>query len=168
MRYEARASAEGSLIRRLLAGLAPAIAGALTGCGPSSDPAPVSHPPGDFRFAYASPDCAPWDGPAVRILLTTTPSDRPEDQGPQLRLVIYPRDAGIAGRTYHWPAEPEMATGARCTGDTCEAASAGEIGLAAIRPDSTLEGTLTLRFGSTEVISRGFRAVWRPRRLFCG
>lgn len=47
-------------------------------------------------------------------------------------------------------------------------ASAGEIDLASIRPDSTLEGTLTLRFGSTEVISRGFRAVWRPRHLFCG
>lgn len=90
MKYAARVSIERlSMVRRLLAGLAPAIAGALAGCGPSSDPAPVSHPPGDF-------------------------------------------------------------------------------GLTSIRPDSTLEGTLTLRFGSTEVISGGFRAVWRPRRLFCG
>jgi hypothetical protein len=169
MRYVARVSAGGPFaVRRLAAGMALAMAGHLAACGPSSDPAPVSHPPANFAYAYASPDCAPWDGPAVRILLTTTPSDAPEDERPQLRLVIYPREIRVAGRTYRWPAEPEMAIGARCTGEACESASAGEIRLAPARPDSALEGTVTLRFGPSEVISGGFHAVWRPQRLFCG
>lgn len=169
MRSDARVSLRGPLPgRRGLAGVALAIAGELAGCGPSADPVQVPRPPADFAYAYASPDCAPWDGRAVQILLTTTPSDRPEAERPQLRLVIYPREIRIAGRTYRWPAEPEMATGARCTSDACETASAGEIRLAPARPDSALEGALTLRFGPTETISGGFRAVWRPRRVFCG
>jgi hypothetical protein len=76
--------------------------------------------------------------------------------------VIYPREIRIARQTYRWPAEPEMATGSRCTGDACQTASAGEIRLGSARPDSALQGTLTLRFGPTEVISGVFRAVWRP------
>ncbi|MGH7512639.1 MAG: hypothetical protein ACREOQ_06930 [Gemmatimonadales bacterium] len=169
MRYDGRVRAGDPLAaRRLLAGVALAIAGDLAGCGPSSDPAPVSRPPANFGYAYASPDCAPWDGRAVQILLTTAPSDTPEDERPQLRLAIYPRELRIAGQTYRWPAEPEMATGSRCTGDACQTASAGEIRLGSARPDSALQGTITLRFGPTEVISGGFRAVWRPRRVFCG
>jgi hypothetical protein len=85
MRYNARASADNPLAaRRLLAGVTLAMAADLAGCGPSADPAQVPRPPADFAYAYASPDCAPWDGRAVQILLTTTPSDRPEDERPQL------------------------------------------------------------------------------------
>jgi len=104
----------------------------------------------------------------VEILLTTRPSDTPENERPQLRLAIYPREVEISGRTYAWPAEPEMATGARCAGDSCRTASSGEIRLMSVRPDSALDGTLTLRFGPDDVVTGGFRAIWRPRRILCG
>jgi hypothetical protein len=141
---------------------------ALLSCGSGAPLAPAGNPPGDFAYAYASPDCAPWDGRAVQILLTTKPAAEPENERPQLRVAIYPRDSEIGGRTYSWPAEPEMASGGRCTGDSCQSASAGEVRLRAPRPDSALEGTLTLRFGPNDAISGGFRAVWRPRRILCG
>jgi hypothetical protein len=143
-------------------------AATLAGCGSGPDLAPAPGPPADFRYAYASPDCAPWDGRAVQILLTTTPAAAPEEARPQLRLAIYPRETELADQAYRWPNEPQVATGARCTTDSCQTASAGEIRLGPARADSALEGTVTLQFGSTETLIGGFRARWRPRRMFCG
>jgi hypothetical protein len=151
-----------------LAGLAVAAALVLAGCKAGSNLAPIPGPPGDFAYAYASPDCAPWDGRAVSILLTTTPSKLPDEARPQLRLALYPREAQIGDRTYAWPAAPEMATGSRCTAAGCESARSGEIRLRAARPDSALEGTVTLRFGPADSLTGGFRAVWRDRRMLCG
>ena len=144
------------------------VASTLISCGSGASLAPAGSPPGNFAYAYAAPDCAPWDGRAVQILLTTKPTADPENERPQLRLAIYPREIEVAGRTYTWPAEPEMATGGRCPGDSCQSAVAGEIRLHAPRADSALEGTLTLRFGPNDAVSGGFRAVWQPRQMFCG
>jgi hypothetical protein len=138
------------------------------GCGSGSGLTPVPDPPNGYAYAYASPDCAPWDGRAVEIVLTTTPTNTPDSAQSRLRLAIYPREAEIADKSYRWPADPEMATGARCTADSCEVAARGEIELRSARPDSSLDGTVVLRFGSNDVVSGGFRAVWRPRRIMCG
>jgi hypothetical protein len=140
----------------------------LVACGSGSDLAPVPNPPDDFAFAYASPSCAPWDGRAVEILLTEAPSADPEQVRPQLRVAIYPRTSELEGTTYRWPADQEMATGARCEADSCQTAPAGEVRLSAVRPDSTLEGTVSLRFGPGDVLTGGFRATWRSRRMLCG
>jgi hypothetical protein len=153
---------------QLRAGIVLASAALLAQCGPSSDLTPLPGPPDGFAYAYASPDCAPWDGAAVQILLTTVASDTPETAQPRLRLAIYPREPDLAGKTYRWPAQPEMATGGRCDADTCELAPAGEVHLGPARPDSVLEGTVTLHFGPNETLTGGFRAAWRPRRVLCG
>ena len=155
-------------LQQLMASGSVTLAGALVSCGSGSALAPGGNPPGNFVYAYAAPDCAPWDGRAVEILLTTKPAAEPENERPQLRLAIYPREIEVAGRTYTWPAEPEMASGGRCTADSCQSALAGEIRLNATRPDSALEGTLRLQFGPSDLVTGGFRAVWRPRRILCG
>jgi hypothetical protein len=114
-------------------------------------------------------DCAPWDGPAITIVLTSHALDSLEATHPVLRLAIYPRGESMTGHTYRWPAEPEAAAGIRCTSaDSCEAATAGQVSLRAVRPDTAVEGRLTLRFASGEEISGGFRAVWLKRRVMCG
>ena len=140
----------------------------LLGCGSGYDLAPMPNPPDGFAYAYATPSCAPWDGRAVEILLTAAPAVDPENARPLLRLVIYPRERDLARKSYRWPADPEMATGARCTADACDFAESGEISLRAVRADSAVEGTVTLRFQSNEVLSGGFRAEWRSRQVFCG
>ena len=145
-----------------------ALSGFLASCRSGPPLAPVGSPQGRFAYAYASPDCAPWDGRAVEILLTTRPTAEPENERPLLRLAIYPRENEVAGQTYVWPAEPEMGSGGRCAGDSCQWAPAGQIRLHAARLDSVLEGTLTLRFGPNDEVAGGFRAVWRPRRVLCG
>ena len=88
------------------------------------------------------------------------------DQGPE-SAPEPERTPGLEGATYRWPADPEVATGARCDAGSCRTAPAGEIRLGAVHPDSTLEGTVTLRFGPDDVLTGGFRAVWRSRRMLC-
>lgn len=155
-------------LRQVMAGGSVALSGFLLSCRSGPPLAPVGSPQGRFAYAYASPDCAPWDGRAVEILLTTRPTAEPENARPLLRLAIYPREHEVAGRTYVWPAETEMGSGGRCAGDSCEWAPAGQIRLHAARPDSVLEGTVTLLFGPNDEVTGGFRAVWRPRRVLCG
>jgi len=140
----------------------------LAGCGSGSDLAPLPSAPDNYAYAYASPSCAPWDGRAVEILLTTAPAAAPEEARPQLRLAIYPRTPELQGTTYRWPVDQEMATGARCEADSCQSATEGDVRIRSVHPDSTLEGTVTLRFGPGDVLTGGFRAVWRSRRMLCG
>jgi hypothetical protein len=156
------------ILHRSRAAWLPLAALAVSSCKASSDLAPVAGPPGEFAYAYASPDCAPWDGRAVSIVLTTTPATAPDTTSPYLQLAIYPRQPEVAARTYRWPADPEVATGSRCTAEGCTPAAAGEIRLGPPRADSALAGTVTLRFGPGDSVAGGFQAVWRDRRMLCG
>lgn len=139
-----------------------------TGCDGSSEITPPAAPPG-FPLAYVMQDCAPWDGPALAILLTSHPLDSLETVRPLVRLMIYPRGESMPGHTYRWPAEPEMATASRCTSaDSCEAATTGQVTLRVVRPDTSVEGSLALHFANGGEITGGFRAAWLRRRVMCG
>jgi hypothetical protein len=119
------------------------------------------------------PDCAPWDGPAIAIHLANTPgSDSAgiaESTRPLLRVVLFPRGQGVAGQTYRWPADPEMAAGYRClSGDTCDAAADGEVTLLPASGDTVFEGSLRLHFADGSTVAGGFHATWHQRRMMCG
>jgi hypothetical protein len=148
------------------------IAGA-AGCDSPSPEAAVPPPPPGFPYASAAPDCAPWDGAAISILLAAEPgSDTAgiaETVRPLLRVAIYPRDTGVTGRTYRWPADPQVAAGLRCEGgDSCEVSDGGEVTLLPAPGDTLFEGSVRLHFADGATISGGFRATWHPRRILCG
>lgn len=139
------------------------------GCDTSSDVVSAQAPLPGYPLAFIMHDCAPWDGPAIAIILTSHALDSLEIPHPYVRVVIYPREESLTGRTYRWPADPEMAAGTRCvSADSCDPATAGQITVGTVRPDSALEGRVQLRFASGEQISGGFRAVWLQRRVMCG
>ena len=139
------------------------------GCGESSGLAPLPTPPEGFEFAFAAPDCAPWDGPAISILLTGSLADSVDGASRQLRVAVYKRSDSVAGHRFLWPADPEVAGGTRCRdAESCEAASSGEIDFRPTGTDTLLEGTVLLRFAETDSVYGGFRAEWRPRRVMCG
>jgi hypothetical protein len=139
------------------------------GCRGSSEPAPLPTPPEGFDFAFATPDCAPWDGPAVSILMTGSRADSVDGSGRQLRVAVYARSDSVVGRRFRWPADPQVANGTRCQrSDSCEAAESGEIAFRPTGSDTVLEGTLLLRFPSSDSVYGGFRAEWRSRRVMCG
>lgn len=138
------------------------------GCDTSSGLAPPA-PPAGYPLAYVMHDCAPWDGPAIAIVLTAHPLDSLDAAPPLLRLVIYPRGESMTGHTYRWPSDPETAVGTRCTTeDSCEMATAGQVTLGVVSPETAVDGRVLLRFASGEEIAGGFRAVWLQRRVMCG
>jgi hypothetical protein len=138
-----------------------------TGCAPSPDEIPAASPPG-YPRAYVMHDCAPWDGPAIAILLTAHAADSLDAGFPMVRLMIYPRGDVVAGHTYRWPEVPEMAAANRCdSAGACEAASSGEITLSEVRADTAVGRARLLFANGTEIVG-GFRAAWLNRRVMCG
>lgn len=140
------------------------------GCGGgASQLSPLPDPPDGFGFAFATPDCAPWDGPAVSILLTGSRADSVDGMSRQLRVAVYKETDSIVGNRFHWPSDPEVASGTRCQGsESCESAESGEIDFRPTGSDTLLEGTLLLRFPKSDSVYGGFSAEWRPKRALCG
>jgi hypothetical protein len=139
-----------------------------SGCNATSDRSPAA-PPSGYPLAFAMHDCAPWDGPAIALVLTAHSLDSLELVHPLARVMIYPRGESMTGRTYRWPSDPEMAAGNRCMSEnSCEMATSGQVTLGVVRPDTVMEGRVRLRFAGGDEIAGGFRAVWLARRVMCG
>jgi len=129
---------------------------------PAAEPAPYS-------YAFAMPDCAPWDGPAVVLYLLDSNSDNVPPATPHVRVTIWKGAPELAHRTFRWPANPQPGAAAQCSSaDSCEAVIEGQITFGAVDPNRFVEGELNLRFGSGERVRKAFKAAWRPRRIGCG
>jgi hypothetical protein len=122
-----------------------------------------------YPYAYAVPDCAPWDGPATTIYLTTSPTDSTDFSYPQLRLSVYQGHAALPGNSFVWPGDRQVGNGIRCVEESgCVAASSGRITFGAAAPDGGIQGTAELRFPDGTSVTGAFHAIWREPRMFCG
>lgn len=126
--------------------------------------------PEPFTHATAMQDCAPWDGAAVSILLTTAPLDStlmPTE--PWIHLYIWRDRAALANGVFVWPSDEQVGAGSECpTADSCEAAQTGMVRFRESEGDSILVGEFELTFRNDEPLAGGFRAVWLTRQTFCG
>lgn len=138
----------------------------LGACGPPAS----ADPPAGYPYASAHADCAPWDGPAVTILLTTQAPDSIAVTGPYVSISVWRSATTLAGRTFAWPSDSQVGAATRCSSDAaCEAARSGRVTFAPASPDTILGGTVVLRFAGADSILRGaFRALWRRTRVMCG
>jgi hypothetical protein len=156
----------GTALGRWLARLATL---ALMACGTEPSETPSAQPLPEFPFATASPDCAPWDGPAVAILLTATADTVPPVAAPYLHVGLYDTRDRLLRRTTRWPAETDVGGASWCVdGDDCMAADSGIVRLEALEGDTVLPGRLRLVFPGGAVLDGSFRATWRPRLAMCG
>ncbi len=143
-------------------------------CNGGPDPLAVVTPPAGLTYAYAAPSCAPWDGYAVSLVLRVdsladSVSAIEGGTGAALQLAIYPRAAGgLVPGTYEWPANPDVAGGARCESGSCTALPRGAITIRRIGGDQSLEGSIVIWPASGAPVHGGFRAAWRPRQALCG
>jgi len=115
-------------------------------------------------------DCAPWDGPAVTILLTTRPADSIAVVGPRVSISVWRSATELPGQTVAWPSDKQVGAATRCTTDAdCEPARSARVTFAPASPDSVLGGTVELTFAGADSILRGtFRASWLRTRVMCG
>jgi hypothetical protein len=156
----------GRALARRLACLA---AAATIACRSEPSGTRSTRPLPEFPFALASPDCAPWDGPAVAILFTATADTVAPDSAPYLHVGLYDTRDRLLRRTIRWPAETDVGGASWCVdGDDCMAADSGVVQLDALEGDSVIPGRLRLVFPGGAVLDGSFRARWRPRAAMCG
>ena len=130
---------------------------------------PPARPLKEFPFATASSDCAPWDGPAVSVLLTPTAQSGESVAAPFLRVTLYDSRERVARRTIRWPGDAEVGGASWCRADDdCVAADSGAVRLEVLEGDSVLPGRLRLVFAGHAPLEGSFRAAWRPRVTRCG
>ena len=130
---------------------------------------PSSEPLADFPYAAASLDCAPWDGPAVGIVLTRTADTAQVPAAPYVRVMLYNSPNRLAGQTIGWPGDAEVGSATWCVvGDDCVVADSGLVQIETVIGDSVLPGRLRLAFPGGARLDGSFRATWRPRVALCG
>jgi len=126
--------------------------------------------PKPFTHATAMGDCAPWDGAAVSILLTTGPVDSTVQPSPPfLRLAIWKSRSSLGSNVFAWPSDEPVGAASYCaTADSCEAADTGRVQFGETGSDGTLVGKFELSFRNKGPVAGGFRAAWQERRVLCG
>lgn len=155
-------------IIRLSSGLLFA-SGLLIGARCGRTPEPGGDRP--YAYAYAFPDCAPWDGAAVSIYLTNAVYDTKgqEVTPPFLHLAVW-RDAQRQSETtITWPSEESVGAASICSSGTeCEAIPSGRVSVSGLANDSTMSGAYELRLADSTTMRGRFRARWIERRMLCG
>jgi hypothetical protein len=151
----------------------------ILGCSGQADGTfPSGAPPG-FRNAYAAPNCAPWDGYAVSLVLrddALSPTDSAIENTDQrhLQLHLYPRTdrglspSGLAPGVFQWPHDPNEASGVLCENGACEDIPSGRIRIDAVSPNGDFSGSVNLHLENADSIRGGYRATWRHREMLCG
>ena len=132
--------------------------------------------PIDPRPAFAHASCAPWDGGAVRIVLSQETDTLRVLRGPPaagLELGAYTGIANAVGHEFRVDAEGRSGDGrtggaVRCERGECVSANSGVIRLEARRADSILIGSYAVGFPDGTRQQGRFAARWLAARPLCG
>jgi len=147
--------------------LATAVAAAmlLAACSDASVPAP----PAGYGFAYATPDCGPADGPAVRIFLVGEEAALWPPTGARLEVAVWRGAAELPGADLSWSGATSLGWAGRCDdAGQCDAATDVRVQFRSFAADSTLTGSLDLGFADGSRVTGGFGATWHSATPICG
>lgn len=127
-------------------------------------------PPPGLTHATAIRACAPNDGPAVRILLSSDALDARSPTAPYIQALIWKSPTELVGT---WDVSPpDHSTGfalrVSTAGDYSDVAVSGTVTILAVRADGTVVGNVDLAFRPGERVRGGFTAQWDPRAAMCG
>lgn len=129
----------------------------------------VLAPPAGYANAAAARSCGPADGPAVVIYLAADVIAALEPAVPYIRIDVWLSADDIVGT---WALGPSSANVSAARFQTAlgsmETATSGKVVLSSVGSDSTITGSVDLRFPSTGQVRGGFRARWISRTLLCG
>lgn len=148
-----------------------ALTAALLACAAREEIPPAPRP------AYAHASCAPWDGGAVRIVLSEETDTMRVLRGPPrpgLELAAYTGLPDALGREFRINAEGRSGEGdtggaVRCDElGECVSATGGVIRLERMAADSTLVGSYAVTFPDSGLLQGRFAARWLADRPLCG
>ena len=145
-------------------------AAAYLGCAPSEEA--WSSSATEYPLAYFHDDCAPWDGPALSILLTHAALDDPfEETFPSVRVTTFRPPSTLAGSMFEWTGDaPDLGYASWCEfSGSCWSATTVRVRFDRAQPSTAeLAGQVHLVFEGGRVVSGAFKAVRLPLQMLCG
>lgn len=143
--------------------LALALALALLGTG-------VAAIAGESSLSYGvlQRSCAPWDGPAMEMWLTTEPTQSKTISGPYVQIGIWRELPLHDGQVLKLGTNSKAGFASRCAkvGD-CERAESATITFESYRQSSVATGRFQLRFEGGKDLNGAFYVKWRESHLLC-
>ena len=132
--------------------------------------AAIASPDGSsFSNGTMQSSCAPWDGPAIAITLTTEPAQCKRIAGPYLSLAIWRGVPIHAGQVVKFGSGSDAGWAARCAkeGD-CKPAQSGTIIFENYQERSRATGRYELQFKGGGSLKGTFAVKWCEERVICG
>ena len=129
----------------------------------------IHTPPRGLAHALATRSCAPNDGPAVAIYLTSTAVQTLQPSPPYLRVAVWQPLDGLRGRSWSLASgSGEGAAWFHPTVTTFEIATRGSVTVTAVSADNRVEGNMDVTFPRAGRIRGGFKATWIAQTMLCG
>lgn len=124
---------------------------------------------GPYSYGSVQASCAPWDGPAVEVRLTTEPAHCGPSGGPYVFIAVWRGLPLHAGQTVKFGPGSDAGTASRCLkeGD-CQAARSGTVVFDRFGDGKGAAGRYELIFADGDVVKGAFDVTWCPVRAICG
>jgi len=122
-----------------------------------------------FSYGTIQSSCAPWDGPAVEIRLTTQPAECKRVSEPYISVAIWRGLPIREGQVVKLGGGSDAGSAARCAkeGD-CKLAQSATIVFDKYQERSDAAGHYELQFKDGETLKGTFAVKWCEERVFCG
>jgi hypothetical protein len=132
--------------------------------------AAIASPDGpSFSYGTMQNSCAPWDGPAIEMRLTTEPAQCKRVTEPYIAIDIWRGLPIHEGQVVKLGSGSDAGSGARCAkeGD-CKLAESATIVFDKYQEHSSAAGHYELPFKGGEILKGTFAVKWCEERVFCG
>jgi len=131
----------------------------------TSSPTAATH---HFPYATVAQSCAPWDGPALAVVLSHTAGCAPL-LAPYIQISLWRELPPRAGKTFSFDASNSNGQASRCLRpNECEAATSGSLVFDIVVEGKQAKGRYELHFKDGGLESGNFDAEWCPNRALCG
>jgi hypothetical protein len=132
--------------------------------------AAIASPDGpSFSYGTMQNSCAPWDGPAIEMRLTTEPAQCKQVTEPYIAIDIWRGLPIHEGQVVKLGSGSDAGSAARCAkeGD-CKLAESATIVFDKYQGHSGAAGHFELQFKGGEILKGTFAVKWCEERVFCG
>ncbi len=123
----------------------------------------------NFSYGVMQSSCAPWDGPAIVMRLTTEPAECRKLRGAFFSIAIWRGLPIHAGQTLNFGAGSDAGSVARCAkeGD-CKLAQSASITFDKYQERTSAAGHYEVQFKGGEFLKGTFEVKWCEERVICG
>jgi hypothetical protein len=125
--------------------------------------------PAAFSYGTVQSSCAPWDGPAIGITLTTQPAQCKRTGEPFISIGIWRGLPVQSGKVVKFAPGSDVGFASRCKKEgNCVRAESGTITFDRYEAGSGASGRYELHFKDDETLSGTFDVKWCEERVVCG